>query len=363
MGPGELGFLGCQFFIQLAEGAVFEFGGAVEVVTALGLLDLELYLFDLLLDGRELINAALFLLPLGIETALLFGQLGQFLFEPLQTIAAGHIGFTAEGEFLHLQLQDAAIQFIDLLRLGGDFHFEARRRFIHQVDGLIGQEAIGDVAAAEYRRRHQGVIGNAHAMMHFIALLEAAQDRNCVLDGGLIHEHLLEAALQGRILFDVLAVLIKGGGADAAQFAPGQHRLEQVAGIHRAAGGTGPYHGVDFIDEQHDLPLAGGHLLEHRLEPLLKFTPVLGAGDQGPHVEGNQLAILQGLGHIAVDDALGQALHDGGLAHPRFADEDRVVLSAAAEDLDRAADFFIAADDRIELAGLGRFGEIAAVFE
>ena len=32
-------------------------------------------------------------------------------------------------------------------------------------------------------------------------------------------------------------------------------------------------------------PLAVGHFLEHRLEPLLELAAVLGAGDQRAHVE------------------------------------------------------------------------------
>jgi hypothetical protein len=129
-------------------------------------------------------------------------------------------------------------------------------------------------------------------MVHFVALLEAPQDGNGVFHRGLIHEYLLEAALQGWILLDVLAVLIEGGGADAAQLAPGEHGLEQVAGIHGASSGAGPHNGMDLIDEQHDLSFRGRHLLEHGLEPFLEFAPVFGAGDQAAHVEGDQLAVL-----------------------------------------------------------------------
>jgi hypothetical protein len=50
------------------------------------------------------------------------------------------------------------------------------------------------------------------------------------------------------------------------------------------------------------------------------------------------------------DDALREALDDGGLAHAGLADEDGIVLGAAREDLDGAADFGVAADDRVELA-------------
>ncbi len=116
-------------------------------------------------------------------------------------------------------------------------------------------------------------------MVHLIAFLQAPQDRDRVFHRGLIHEHLLEAPLQGGIFFNVFAVFIEGGGADATQFPPGQHRFQQVAGIHRPPSGAGPHHRVDLIDKQHDLPLAGGHLLEHSLEPFFKFTAVLGTGD------------------------------------------------------------------------------------
>jgi hypothetical protein len=45
---------------------------------------------------------------------------------------------------------------------------------------------------------------------------------------------------------------------------------------------------------------------------------------------------------------------DGGLAHARLADQHRVVLGAALQDLDGAADLVVAADHRVELAGWRR---------
>ena len=45
---------------------------------------------------------------------------------------------------------------------------------------------------------------------------------------------------------------------------------------------------------------------------------------------------------------------------PGLADQHRVVLRAAREHLDDAADLLVAADDRVELALLGRLGEVAA---
>ena len=66
--------------------------------------------------------------------------------------------------------------------------------------------------------------------------------------------------------------------------------------------------------------------------------------------------------HVAIDDAQRQAFGDRGLAHARFADQHGIVLGAAGEDLDGAADLLVPPDDGIELAGAGEFGEIAGVF-
>ena len=56
-----------------------------------------------------------------------------------------------------------------------------------------------------------------------------------------------------------------------------------------------------------------------------------------------------------------ESFDDGGLADAGLADEDRVVLGAAREHLDDAADFLVAADHRIELALPRQLGQVAAV--
>ena len=47
----------------------------------------------------------------------------------------------------------SAVELVELLGLGIDLHAQARRRLVHQVDGLVGQEAVGDVAVRQRRRR------------------------------------------------------------------------------------------------------------------------------------------------------------------------------------------------------------------
>ena len=100
-------------------------------------------------------------------------------------------------------------------------------------------------------------------------------------------------------------------------------------------------------------------LVEDGLQALLELAAVLRAGEQRADVQRDDAPVAQRLGHVAGLDALGEALDDGRLADAGLADEHRVVLGAAAEDLDDAADLVVAPDDRVELALLGLRGQVA----
>ena len=126
--------------------------------------------------------------------------------------------------------------------------------------------------------------------------------------------------------------------------------MSRFAASARAFGGARADERVQLVDEQDHAALGGRDLLEHGLQALLELAAVLRAGDQRAEIERAAALVAQRLGHVAARDALGDALDDGGLADAGLADEHRVVLGAAAEDLDRAADLLVAADDRIELA-------------
>ena len=170
----------------------------------------------------------------------------------------------------------------------------------------------------------------------------------------------LEAALERGVLLDVLLVLVERGRADGAQLAAGEHRLEQVGRVDRALGGAGADDRVQLVHEEDDLALGVGDLLQDGLQALLELAAVLGAGEQRADVEAMTLRSRRRLGDVAGDDALGEALDDRGLADAGLADQHGVVLGAAGEDLDDAADLVVAADDRVELAVLGGLREVAA---
>jgi hypothetical protein len=116
-----------------------------------------------------------------------------------------------------------------------------RCRFVYQVYRLVGQEALADVPVRERGRGHDGTVRYAHAVVRFVALLEAAQDRDRVLDRWLAHVNRLEAPFQGRILLYVFSILVERRGADHAQLAASEHRLQHVAGVDGSFSLTGTY--------------------------------------------------------------------------------------------------------------------------
>ena len=247
-------------------------------------------------------------------------------------------------------------------RSGGRGHpadAQSRAGLVDEVDGLVRQEPVGDVAVGQRRRRDQRLVGDRDAVVRLVAVAQALEHLDGVRDRRLGDLDRLEAALERGVLLEVLAVLVEGGRADGLQLAAGQHRLEDAGGVDRALGRAGTDEGVDLVDEQHDVA-AGADLLEHLLEALLEVTAVARAGHQGAEVERVDLLVLERLGHVALDDVLGQALDDRGLADAGLADEDRVVLRAARQDLHDALDLLLAPDDRVELALAGGLGEVAA---
>ena len=289
------------------------------------------------------------LLALGAEFLLRVAEIGGF-FELLM----------AGGVFLLLHdLVDFGLHRIDVGRDVQGTDTGAGTSLVHDVDGLIRKMAGGDIAMREADGGLDGGVGIFALMVLFVLRADAAQDEHSILRGRIVDLNGLEAAFEGGVLLDVLAELGERGGADALDFAAGQSRLEDVGSIHGAFGGAGTDNRVHLVDEEDDI-LGPFDLVHDSLDALFELAAVLRAGDHQGEVESDDLTVEEDFRDDARSDLLGEAFDDGGLAHAGFADEDRVILRTAAKDLHYAADFFFAADDRIEFAGLGKLGEIAA---
>ena len=194
------------------------------------------------------------------------------------------------------------------------------------------------------------LIADDDVVVLLVAHLDSLEDGYRLCGGGLVHHHRLKASLQGGVPLHVFAIVVQSGGPDALELAPSQGGLEYAGSVHRALGRPRPHHGVHLVYKQHAVARATD-LLHYLLEPFLELATILGARHQGSHVQGHQPPSLEGIGYVSRDDALGQCLDDGRLAHARLAYEHRVVLGAPAQDLYDPLDLLAPADDWIELVG------------
>ena len=318
----------------------------------------EARLVDGFLGGADLLDQLLLLLPARAQLGAALLQVGQLL------VDLGELGLVLvalDGLALDLELAYLPFEVVELLRHRVDLDAEPGGRLVDEVDGLVREEPVRDVPVAQLRRRHDGAVGDAHAVVHLVFLLDAAQDRDGVLYARLFDEHHLEAAFERLVLLEVLAILVEGGRADGAELAASEGRLEDVGCIHRALGRARADERVDLVDEQDDLAIGFGDLFHDGLEAVLELTPVLGAGDERAHVERVDALVLEALGHVALHDADGDALGDGGLTDAGLTDEHRVVLRPAREDLKHPPNLFVAPDDRVDLALFGEFVQVARI--
>src|SRR5205814_1259600 len=74
------------------------------------------------------------------------------------------------------------------------------------------------------------------AVVRLVAVAQPAQDLHRVVHRGLLDAHLLEAALEGGVALEVLAVLVERRGADRLQLAAREGGLEDRGRVDRALG-------------------------------------------------------------------------------------------------------------------------------
>src|SRR3989344_3147905 len=120
----------------------------------------------------------------------------------------------------------------------------------------------------------------------------------------------------------------------------------------RSFGGTRPYNRVNFVDEENDLVLALGCLLNDVIEPLFKLAAVLGTGDDGAKDQDEDTLCKERRRNFLTNDLLCQSLYNCRFPYSRFADKHGIILSLSIQDIDYTLDLGIATDDGIERAFL-----------
>ena len=354
------GFL--QALLQRGDRGVAQLGRARKIALARDALLFGLGAFKVGLERLHVLDDVLLVAPFGLAMVEVFLSGGDVAAQRLQTLLRGLVALLHERLLLDLHLGELAFGHVDLLGHRVDFDAQAARRLVHEVDRLVGKETVGDVAVGKLGRGHDGAVGDAHAVVDLVLFLQAAKDRDGVFHRGLADHDRLETTGERLVLLHVLAVLVERGRADGVQLAARKRRLQHVAGVERAvARGPGAHDGVELVDEQDDAPFGLLHLTQNRFQAVLELAAVLGARHHRAQIERHDVAVLQARGHVARDDALRQPFDDGRLARAGLADEHRVVLRAARQHLNGAADFLGTPDDRVQLALARLLGQVLAV--
>ena len=115
---------------------------------------------------------------------------------------------------------------------------------VERVDGLVGQTAVGDVAGGELHAGLDGLVGVVHAVVLLIFSFDVVENLDGFFRRGGFEQNLLEAAFQCTVFFDILAVLIERGGADALHLSSGEGGLEHVGGIEAPRCAASAHHRV-----------------------------------------------------------------------------------------------------------------------
>ena len=237
---------------------------------------------------------------------------------------------------------------------------DVRAGLVDEVDGLVGQVAVGYIALAHEHGLAAHLPRDAHLVALLVVVGDALDYLHAVLYRGLGHGDGLEAALKGGVLLDVLAVFGEGGGADDLYLAAAERGLEDVGGVHAALRVPRADQVVHLVYHQDDVARLA-YLLDEALHAALELAAELRAGHQRGEVEEVYLLVAQLIGHGPRGDALGQALGDGRLAHAGLADQAGVVLLPAVEDLYHALELLLAADHGVQLALARAVGQVDAV--
>ena len=357
----SLAFFFLQFLLQAGKLTVLEFSGTVEIIGALGFLDLGIGGLDLLTQLVDLADGFLFGFPFGFHGIEAVTLLSQLFLDVGELFLAEVVLILFQGSFLDFQLHDPAAHIIELSRQGIDLRADHGTGFIHKVNGLVRQETVCDIAVGKGRGGDQGVVLNLDAVEDLIAFLETTENGNGILDSRFCNHDRLETAFKGGIFFNVFPVFVERGCADTVELTSGQHGLEEVACIHGTFCLAGADDGVKLIDKQDDLAFALFDLCQNGLETLFELTTEFGACNQAAHIEGEDGAVFQGIRHVTADNPLGKAFRDGGFADTRFTDENRVILGLTGKNPDHISDFAVTPDHRVQLVLTREIHEVLAV--
>ena len=163
-----------QLFLQARQLGVLQPAGGLVVRLQLRGFDAAVHPFDVGLDFLDVFRGSLVAFPDGLLAVELFVQLLQ-LFQQFRVALLGQIVlFLLQCRLFDLQLHDLSAQRVQFLRHGVHLRADRSAGFVHQVDGLIRQETVGDVAVGEGGGCHERVVVDRDPVVDLVAFLETS---------------------------------------------------------------------------------------------------------------------------------------------------------------------------------------------
>ena len=193
--------------------------------------------------------------------------------------------------------------------------------------------------------------------MALVASRDAAQDLDRALGCRRLNREDREAAKEVRILLRELAEAFRRGRCEEADLAAREERLQQIADAAAARARAEERLELRDVEERLFAFDRGDDLLQ----AIFDLAAELGARDEEPSLELQDLKGAEVLRDIAGRDAHRERTDDRALADAGIADEKGMVLLTALEDLKKAPDLRVATDDRIEARVFGARGEVMEI--
>ena len=218
-------FLLLQLLFRFGQIAVLQLRGLFEIVTLFGRFNIAVDLLDAFAQLLHAADCVLLIFPLGLHGAERFALFGQFLLQFRQPRLGKFIVLVFERCFLNLHLDDLAVDDVQLGRHRVHFRADHGAGLVNEVNGLVRQETVGDIAVRERCGGNDCIVCDLDAMEDLIAGFQTTQDGDGILHRRLLHQNGLEPALKRGVLFDILAIFVQRGCADAVQFTAREHRL------------------------------------------------------------------------------------------------------------------------------------------
>ena len=108
----------------------------------------------------------------------------------------------------------------------------ARTYLVQSINGLVGHEAVVDIACCQFDTCLQRIVGVAHVVMILVTVAQVVQNLERLFVGRGFYLNFLETALQGSVFLNRIAVFVQRGGTDALYRSSGQCGFQNVGCVH-----------------------------------------------------------------------------------------------------------------------------------